>query len=85
MAELKRQIEQGEYRVDPVRVADAMLTWPAPPAGEDWRYVECSYPDSSWSGSPSGNNNPGGPSTTSPTKMVRVFVPALAGMHAQSS
>jgi hypothetical protein len=79
-AELKQQIENGEYQVDPVAVADAMLRrlrGLAQPSAQN----ECSYPDSSPSASV--NTTPVGPSTTKPTH-VRT-APRLRGPRALSS
>jgi hypothetical protein len=92
-AQLKAQIEQGEYQIDPLAVADAML--------RRWRGLaqsspqnECSYPDSSTSASTKAT--PGSPATTKPTHVRLVprlnglraflsFAAARAGMHAHSS
>jgi hypothetical protein len=63
-AKLKEQIEKGEYEVDPVAVADAMLRrlrGLAQPGAQN----ECSNPESSPSAST--NATPGSPSTTKPT------------------
>jgi hypothetical protein len=81
-AQLKQQIENGEYQVDPVAVADAMLRrlrGLAEPSAQN----ECSYPDSSPSASASANTTPGGPSTTKPTHVRSV--PRLRGPRALSS
>ncbi len=52
MAGIREQIEQGEYRVDPRAVADAVLRRLSEllevPAG----YSACSYPDSATSPTP---------------------------------
>lgn len=64
--QLKEQIERGEYQIDPVAVADAMLRrlrGLAAPSVQN----ECSYPDSSTS--PSVKATPGAPSTTKPTHL----------------
>jgi hypothetical protein len=63
-AKLKEQIEKGEYEVDPVAVADAMLRrlrGLAQPGAQN----ECSKPESSPSASTKAT--PGSPSTTKPT------------------
>ena len=67
-AELKQQIENGEYQVDPVAVADAMLRR-LRGLPERNAQKECSNPDSSPSASV--NTTPGGPSTTKPTHVGR--------------
>jgi hypothetical protein len=53
-AALKKQIERGEYQIDPKAVADAMLR-------RLWSFVqnECSYPANGSSAST--NTTPGGP------------------------
>lgn len=71
VAEIKRLVELGEYKVDPYEVADAMIRWaerevdavdrrgPRSPAQN-----ECSYPKSPISASV--KVTPGCPSTTVP-------------------
>jgi hypothetical protein len=59
VAEIKQQIEQGRYQVDPGAVADAILRrlsgrWALLEADE--AYNKCSYPDSS--APPSPNRTP---------------------------
>jgi Anti-sigma-28 factor, FlgM len=90
LAELKQLIERGEYEVDPVAVADAIverlrgLAAVAPHAGE--RQKECSYPESSPSASV--NTTPAGPGRTRPTQVNRWLsnaAAALGGMQTQSS
>ncbi len=65
---LKSQVDDGEYRVDPPAVADAMLRWYLDPAPSRRRWLrpqnECSKPDRG--SSPSMNTVPGAPSTTDP-------------------
>ena len=68
-AQLKEQIEKGEYQVDPVAVADAMLRR-LRGLTEFRAQNECSKPDSS--PSPSVNTAPGAPSTTKPTHIRSV-------------
>jgi hypothetical protein len=83
-AELKQQIEKGEYQVDPVAVADAMLRRlreREEQREQGFAQNECSYPDSSPSASV--NTTPGGPSTTKPTHVRSV--PRLRGPRAISS
>ncbi len=83
--QLKEQIERGEYQVDPVAVADAILRrWcrvgeplPEPDVAQN----ECSKPDSS--PSLSVNTTPGVPSTTTPTHVRSV--PRLRGPRSLSS
>ena len=79
-AELKQEIENGEYQVDPVAVADAMLRR-LRRLPERNAQNECSNPDSSPSASV--NTTPGGPSTTKPTHVRSV--PRLRGPRAFSS
>jgi hypothetical protein len=70
---LKEQIENGEYRVDPGAVAEAIL-----------RRAQnvCSYPASGpWA---SRNTTPAGPSTTDPIT-VRSLLAVLGGTQAHSS
>jgi len=74
-AQLKEQIEKGEYQVDPAAVADAMLRRLR---GLDQN--ECSNPDNSPSAST--NTTPGSPSTTKPT---HVRSPRLRGPRGFSS
>jgi hypothetical protein len=82
-AELKQLIDKGEYEVDPVAVADAMLRRLRAPQNE------CSNPDSSPSASV--NTTPGGPSTTKPThvrsvpRLRRASMPAGRGPRSFSS
>ena len=63
-AMLKERIASGDYEVDPVAVADAIMRRMRglPEAAPQ---KECSYPESS--SSPSVNTTPGVPSTTKPT------------------
>jgi len=69
LAEIKRLVELGEYRVDPYEVADAMIRW-AEREGHGLRpraQNECSYPVSSPSASL--KTSPGRPSTTVPIQL----------------
>ena len=78
--QLKEQIERGEYQIDPVAVADAMLRrlrGLAAPSAQN----ECSYPESSPSASTKAT--PGSPSTTKPTHVRSA--PRLRGPRAFSS
>ena len=74
---IKTLVEQGQYRVEPHAIADAMIRWfsmsaderraargPYHPGG---RQNECSKPDKGLSAST--NTTPGGPSTTDPIKL----------------
>ncbi len=79
-AELKQQIEKGEYQVDPVAVADAMLRRLRGVAASVAQN-ECSYPESSPSASTKAT--PGSPSTTKPTHVSSA--PRLRGPRAFSS
>ena len=75
LAEIKRLVALGEYRIDPYEVADAMI-WRAEQEiriGRDRRAQnECSYPESSPSASL--KTAPGCPSTTVPIQ-VRAALP----------
>jgi hypothetical protein len=78
---IKTQVQQGEYRVDPLATADAMIRWFSTPAhrrrGARGPYRpggaqnECSNPDSGSSAST--NRTPGGPSTTDPIQVRPLF------------
>ncbi len=78
MRSIKSQVEQGLYRVDPRKTADAMIRWFSTPAA-DRRSArgpyrpqnECSYPDSGPSAST--NATPGIPSTTDPIQVKPLF------------
>lgn len=74
---IKTQVEQGDYRVEPLAIADAMIRWfsaplerrrrgrgPYHPGGDQ---NECSNPDSGLSAST--QISPGGPSTTDPIQV----------------
>ena len=74
---IKTQVQQGEYRVEPLTIADAMIRWfstpgdrrrgargPYRPGGSQ---NECSNPDSGPSAST--NVTAGGPSTTDPIQV----------------
>jgi len=63
-ATLKERIANGDYEVDPVAVADAMLRR-LRGTTDGMAQNECSYPDSSTS--PSAKTSPGVPSTTKPS------------------
>lgn len=78
VTEIKRQLEQGQYRVDPYAVADAMIRWAELEIESAGRRVprarqkECSNPSSS---SPASLNiAPAGPSTTLPTTLSGAMV-----------
>jgi hypothetical protein len=71
ITEIKRQIESGQYRVDPYAVADAMIRWCQLEIESAGRRVprartqnECSKPESSPAASV--KTTPAGPSTTVP-------------------
>ena len=89
LADLKRRIERGEYRVDPHAVADAIIerlgeAGQAARAARSETQNECSYPDRD-SGA-SVNTTPA-PSFTRPTHVSAklVFVlRMLGGMQTQS-
>ncbi len=52
MAGIKEQIERGQYRIDPGRVAEAIIRRLGPRLDGSDAYNRCSYPDSSASKSP---------------------------------
>jgi uncharacterized Zn-binding protein involved in type VI secretion len=71
VTEIKRQIESGEYRVDPYAIADAMIRWCQLEVESAGRRVprartqnECSKPESSPAASV--KTTPEAPSTTVP-------------------
>ena len=74
---IKTQVEQGEYRVEPLVIADAMIRWFSAPdrrRGERGPYRpgggaqnECSKPDSGCS--VSRKTTSAGPSTTEPIQV----------------
>jgi hypothetical protein len=78
---IKSQVQQGEYRVDPLATADAMIRWFSTPAdrrrGARGPYHpggaqnECSNPESGPSAST--NATPGAPSTTDPIQVKPLF------------
>jgi hypothetical protein len=95
VAEIKNKVAQGEYRVDPREVADAVLRRVRELAAARRervraderqlaaRYapqIECSYPESRPSAS--GNVTLGGPSSTRPIQVRRSLIARLA--HARS-
>ena len=77
--EIKRQIESGQYRVDPYAVADAMIRWCQLDIDSAGRRVpraraqnECSKPVRSPAAS--ANTASAGPSTTVPIKLREAIV-----------
>lgn len=91
VAEIKEQLEQGEYRVDPDVVADAVLRRlrelatarreRVSPGDRAWAaelegQIKCSYPDSPLSASV--NVTPGDPGRTRPTKLSSTLVAKLS-------
>jgi Anti-sigma-28 factor, FlgM len=71
VTEIKRQIESGEYRVDPYAIADAMIRWCQLEIESAGRRVprartqnECSKPERSPAAS--AKTTPAAPSTTVP-------------------
>jgi len=91
-AMLAEQIAQGEYRVDPHAIADAILRRVRMVATDKDRSAqnECSYPSSLPSTSP--KTTPGGPSMTHPSHVspvlattVSASLRALGAMHRHSS
>jgi hypothetical protein len=72
--EIKRQLESGQYRVDPYAVADAMIRWAELELESGSRRVPrarsqnaCSKPGRSLG--PSVKTAPGGPSRTAPIRL----------------
>lgn len=81
--ELKERVGRGDYVVDPVQVADAILRRLRDRAK---RQSECSYPDSD--GGPSVNVTPLDPPETRPTQVsdaAAALWRALGGMQTHSS
>ena len=79
VTEIKRQIESGEYRVDPYAIADAMIRWCQLETESAGRRVprartqnECSKPERSPAASV--KMTPHGPSTTVPIKLRAAVV-----------
>jgi anti-sigma-28 factor FlgM len=79
LAEIKRQIESGQYRVDPYAVADAMIRWCQLDIDSAGRRVpraraqnECSKP--ARSSAASVKTASAGPSTTVPIKVRAAIV-----------
>lgn len=77
--EIKRQIESGQYQVDPYAVADAMIRWCQLDRDSAGRRVpraraqnECSKPVRS--SAPSVNTASAGPSTTVPINVRAAIV-----------
>jgi anti-sigma-28 factor FlgM len=92
LAMLRTQIAQGDYRVDPRAVADAILRRMRLDTIDDARsdQKECSYPVSLPSTPPKAK--PGGPSMTQPIQANPVLATAtsaslraVGGMHRHSS
>ncbi len=83
VTEIRRQLETGQYRIDPHAIADAMIRWAEVELESGGRrrprartQKECSKPESS--SSLSMKMAPAGPSTTVPITAR----PALAAAHA---
>lgn len=75
---IKTEVEQGRYRVDPRKTADAMIRWFSNPAASRRvpfrtfeRQNECSNPPRDRSAS--GNVTPGSPATTDPIQVRPLF------------
>lgn len=73
LAEIKRLVALGEYRIDPYEVADAMIRRAESelqigPRFRPRAHRKCSYPKSS--PSESVNTTPGSPSTTAPIQLT---------------
>jgi hypothetical protein len=74
VTEIKRQLESGQYQVDPYAIADAMIRWAELELESAGRRVPrgrsqnaCSYPARSRGASV--KTAPGGPSRTMPTRL----------------
>jgi hypothetical protein len=89
---LRAQIAQGDYRIDPHAVADAILRRVRMVGFDETRIDqnECSYPVRPLPPSP--KDTPGGPSMTRPIHVSPVFgmassatLRAAGGMHMHSS
>src|SRR6266567_3531573 len=87
LSELRERISRGEYQIDPLAIADAILD-------RLGQLSECSYPESGRSASV--KETPGSPATTRPTQLspaplaqlsaaASAAARALGGMQAQSS
>lgn len=79
VTEIKRQIESGQYQVDPYAVADAMIRWCQLEVESAGRRVpraraqnECSNPERSPAASV--KTTPEGPSTTAPIQLREAVV-----------
>jgi Anti-sigma-28 factor, FlgM len=79
VTEIKRQIESGQYRVDPYAIADAMIRWCQLEIESAGRRVpraraqnECSKPERSPAASV--KTTPEGPSTTVPIQVRAAVV-----------
>lgn len=79
VTEIKRQLENGEYRIDPYAIADAMIRWAELEVESAGRRVpraraqsECSNPESSPAASV--NVAPAGPSSTVPITLRPAIV-----------
>jgi Anti-sigma-28 factor, FlgM len=79
VTEIKRQLENGQYRIDPYAIADAMIRWAELEIESAGRRVprartqsECSKPASSSAASL--NRAPAGPSTTVPINLRSAIV-----------
>ena len=92
LAMLRAQIAQGDYRVDPYAVADAILRRVRLVGTDEPRFDqnECSYP--ARFPSTSTKSTPGGPSMTHPSHVNPVLAPAtsaslraVGGMQTHSS
>ncbi len=83
--ELKDRVNRGDYRVDPIKVAEAILQRVLRRAGAQSAQSECAYPASP--GGPSANTSPGGASSTRPTHVTdgNGVWRGLGGMQTQSS
>ena len=81
-AMLRAQIAQGEYRVDPHAIADAILRRVRLVQIDEQRsgQKECSYPASVPPRSTSPKTTPGGPSMTRPIQVRPVLATAVSAL-----
>jgi Anti-sigma-28 factor, FlgM len=79
VSEIKRQLESGQYRIDPYAIADAMIRWAELELESAGRRVprarsqnECSKPEGSLGASV--KTAPGGPARTAPIRLRAAIV-----------
>src|SRR3981081_3920096 len=79
LAALRGRIQRGEYQVEPLAVADAILRrWQLLADADPQK--ECSYPDNEESSGASRKATPGGPSATRPTQVSPAAPARLAAI-----